>query len=338
LMLPKTIKQNDSQLWKLTEDFKLDNLYSPSWEFEDKIWTISPEDKQGYIEVKDSNSAKVLVISGEDVVLENKTETSASLWIRGTKNSEGYFSLKNKRTGKFLTVCIHTSRLWNLTDDSKLNNLYSSEWDFQDNKWTIPSEGTEGGYIEVTDKEGKVLAITDTDVVLEDKVETLTNSQIWIKGPVNSDEYFTLKNKGTGEFLQGEGTPMTSVKDFVLGEDGFDGSFGVGSSYGINVGGASITDGPKSDGVRGCTGELIITPQFKKGEIKKTTDDGFVKVIKIWANRNANKYKTRTITVHGTCCWEIYHRSGDSQTNLRPGQTNITPSVAYIRKLKTKKC
>ena len=72
---------------------------------------------------------------------------------------------------------------------------------------TMPSE-VKGG----KSNAGKVLAIAGTDVVLEDKVETLTNSQIWIKGPANSDGYFTLKNKATGEFLQGERTPMTSVK------------------------------------------------------------------------------------------------------------------------------
>ena len=114
-----------------------------------------------------------------------------------------------------------------------MNNLYSSElpfitnseWDFQDSQWTIPSEGTEG-YIEVTDKEGKnevntvpsqvkkvkVLAITESEVVLEDKADNSISSQIWIRGPTNSNGYFTLKNKGTGKFLQGERTPMTSVK------------------------------------------------------------------------------------------------------------------------------
>jgi len=334
LMLPKTLKQNDSQLWRFTkESSKLDNLYSSSWKFEDNMWTLpSDEDKEGYIEVKDSKM--VLAINGEDVELEDKVENSASsqIWIRGSKNSEGYFSLKNKKTGKFLTVCIHTSQLWSLTNDSRLNNLYSSE----DNKWT-PLEGTEG-YIEVTDKEGKieVLAINDTEVVLENKTETLTNSQKWIKGLANSDDYFTLKNKGTGEFLQGERNPMISVKDFILGED-FDGSLGVGSSYGINVGGASITSGPNSNGVRGCTGKLIITPPFKKGDIEKTKEDGFGYTAWIWANKKTDGYQTTKITVQGTCCWEIYHRLGESQKDLKPGQT-LAPSVAYIRKLKTKKC
>ena len=69
---------------------------------------------------------------------------------------------------------------------------------------TIPSEV----------KKVKVLAIniTESEVVLEDKADNSISSQIWIKGPANSDGYFTLKNKETGKFLQGDRTPMTSVK------------------------------------------------------------------------------------------------------------------------------
>ena len=94
----------------------------------------------------------------------------------------------------------------------------------------MPTEGAEGGYIEVTTEKGEtdvttipsvakkvqVLAINITDledkVVLEDKADNSLSSQIWIKGPENSDGYFTLKNKGTEKFLQGDKTPMTSVK------------------------------------------------------------------------------------------------------------------------------
>ena len=76
-------------------------------------------------------------------------------------------------------------------------------------------EVTEGGLIEVKEgnNSGKVLAITESEVDLQDKAEDKSiSSQIWIKGPANSDGYFTLKNKGTGKFLQGDPTPMTSVK------------------------------------------------------------------------------------------------------------------------------
>ena len=70
---------------------------------------------------------------------------------------------------------------------------------------------------------------------------------------------------------------------------------------------------------------------------RKTNETGFEEVFKIWGNKKKDKLKTAKITITGTCCWEIYSRTGDSQKNIRPGQT-ITPSVAYIRKLKTKKC
>ena len=70
---------------------------------------------------------------------------------------------------------------------------------------------------------------------------------------------------------------------------------------------------------------------------RKTKEDEFVEVFKIWANKKKDKKRTKKITVQGTCCWEIYSRTGDSQKNIRPGQT-LTPSVAYIKKLKTKKC
>ena len=105
-----------------------------------------------------------------------------------------------------------------------MNNLYNNEWDFQNNKWNIPTQGTDGVYIEVKAEKGetvgttitpevkKVLAITESEVGIEDKADNPISSQIWIKEPANSDGYFTLKNKGTGEFLQGEPTPMTSVK------------------------------------------------------------------------------------------------------------------------------
>merc|ERR1712008_160396 len=94
---------------------------------------------------------------------------------------------------------------------------------------------------------------------------------------------------------------------------------------------------PEHQGRRGCTGKLIMTPPFKKGDIEKTTEDGFIFTAWIWANKKRDGYRTTEITVQGTCCWEIYNRLGESRKDLKPGQT-ITPNIAYIRKLKTKKC
>ena len=88
----------------------MESLYSSIWEFENNTWTIIPSaDKEGCIEVKDSDLGKVLAINGEEVILEDKAEKSKSsqLWIKGSENSDGYFSLKNIETGKFLTLSIH---------------------------------------------------------------------------------------------------------------------------------------------------------------------------------------------------------------------------------------
>ena len=71
---------------------------------------------------------------------------------------------------------------------------------------------------------------------------------------------------------------------------------------------------------------------------RKIEKDGFKEVFQIWANKDKDKLRSTKITVHGTCCWEIFHRLGASQKDIKPGQTDITPSVAYIRTLKTKKC
>ena len=98
-----------AQLWRLTNESKLESLYSSIWEFENNNWTIPSDDKEGYVEVKDSNPGKVLAVNWEDVVLDDKAENLASsqLWIKGPKNSDDYFWLRHKETGKFLTLAFH---------------------------------------------------------------------------------------------------------------------------------------------------------------------------------------------------------------------------------------
>merc|ERR1712008_556711 len=91
-----------------------------------------------------------------------------------------------------------------------------------------------------------------------------------------------------------------------------------------------------STGTVGCRGKLIVEPKFRRGDIVKSSEEGFVEVFKIWANKKKDKVRTNKITILGTCCWVIEHRHGATQ-ELRPGQS-ITPSIAYIRKLKTMKC
>ena len=100
-----------AQFWRLTNASKLECLYSSTWEFDNITWTIPSDDKEGYVEVKDSsNPGKVMMaLSGEDVVLDDKAVklTSSQLWIKGSENSDGYFTLKNIGTGKFLTLAFH---------------------------------------------------------------------------------------------------------------------------------------------------------------------------------------------------------------------------------------
>ena len=127
--------------------------------------------------------------------------------------------LKDLSFSDFLSV-LFTAQLWRLSNESKLESLYSSSWEFDNNTWTIPTEDKED-YIKVTEglNSGKVLAVDGEDVVLDDEAVKSTSSQLWIKGPKNSDGYFWLKHKGTGKFLslfihkvKGERTTLISVK------------------------------------------------------------------------------------------------------------------------------
>jgi len=89
-------------------------------------------------------------------------------------------------------------------------------------------------------------------------------------------------------------------------------------------------DGPGPLDIRGgdCTGKLILEPPSKRGDIEGTFEVGTDQVFKIWENLKTDKFRTRRITVQGTCCWDIYNRDGDTQ-KLVPGQS-ITPSIAFI--------
>merc|ERR1711971_435553 len=84
----------------------------------------------------------------------------------------------------------------------------------------------------------------------------------------------------------------------------------------------------------GCTGKLTFEPQLRRGSVSRLN--------KYWtwirANMNGNRIRTTSITVQGTCCWEIHSRDGEKQ-ELFPGRgQKITPSIAYILKFKTKEC
>jgi len=92
----------------------------------------------------------------------------------------------------------------------------------------------------------------------------------------------------------------------------------------------------ESESPRGCTGKLIIAPPFRRGNIEKTDEDGYSMFWEIRANMNRDGIRTTSITVQGTCCWEISSRHGETQ-ELFPDQS-IKPQISYIRTLKTKKC
>ena len=71
-------------------------------------------------------------------------------------------------------------------------------------------------------------------------------------------------------------------------------------------------------------------------EYRKESGNGFDKSFTIKCNKNKDGCRTNNIEIKGTCCWEIFDRSGNDQ-EFTPGQDK-EPNIAYISKLKTKKC
>merc|ERR1712008_126746 len=61
-------------------------------------------------------------------------------------------------------------------------------------------------------------------------------------------------------------------------------------------------------GVDGCTGKAIFEPNFKRGDIEKSSEEGFGKVFQIQANKKKDKVRTSYIAIEGTCCWVIEDR------------------------------
>ena len=81
---------------------------------------------------------------------------------------------------------------WRLTDETKLEcRLLTEEWKYQDLKWSLPDEDTEG-CVEDQDS-GKVLTILDDKIVLEDKDDPLSDRQKWFRGVKDEDGWFSLK-------------------------------------------------------------------------------------------------------------------------------------------------
>jgi len=56
----------------------------------------------------------------------------------------------------------------------------------------------------------------------------------------------------------------------------------------------------------------------------------------VWKNYRRDRHRFEFIKVHGTCCWEIADRSGETEI-FRPGQERV-PRIAYVTKIKTVAC
>jgi hypothetical protein len=75
---------------------------------------------------------------------------------------------------------------------------FVSDWKYLDDQWSIPNKEESGKIEEITSR--RVLGHrNDDDVILETGKES--DYQIWIRGNVSIDGYFTLKNKATNKFL-----------------------------------------------------------------------------------------------------------------------------------------
>ena len=75
---------------------------------------------------------------------------------------------------------------------------FVSDWKYLDDQWSIPNEEESGKIEQVTSR--RVLGHRNyVDVILETRKDL--DHQIWIRGKVSIDGYFTLKNKATNNFL-----------------------------------------------------------------------------------------------------------------------------------------
>ena len=75
---------------------------------------------------------------------------------------------------------------------------FVSDWKYLDDQWSIPNEEESGKIEQVTSR--RVLGHRKNgDVILETRKDL--DHQIWIRGKVSIDGYFTLKNKATNKFL-----------------------------------------------------------------------------------------------------------------------------------------
>ena len=84
------------------------------------------------------------------------------------------------------------------------------------------------------------------------------------------------------------------------------------------------------------TFDILHLKKIKFMNSRKVVDNGFTKIFGIGCNRRRNRCRTKNIKIEGTCCWEISNRHGETE-EFKLGHDK-TPRIAYISRLKTKKC
>ena len=73
--------------------------------------------------------------------------------------------------------------------------------------WIFTPKDDDLIYIENTSKT-KVLGATSDDKVVEEDSDEDKAGQLWIKGELDADEYFTLKTSGVPKFLTAIGSDL----------------------------------------------------------------------------------------------------------------------------------
>ena len=96
-----------------------------------------------------------------------------------------------------------------LINRNTVRNAWPYDKNFTD-AFSLPNEGVEG-YIE--DATGKVLGIlSDKTVVLEERSSPVSDDQIWLKGAMDANEWFTFTNPKSGKVLTATSTSTLSIE------------------------------------------------------------------------------------------------------------------------------
>ena len=119
----------------------------------------------------------------------------------------------NKKQGiKATRVCklnsfSDKSQRWKLGSNNKLQNK-EGVWK-KDDSWNFNSKGDGWIWIENTSNSKVLGAASDGEVILEDSVEGKPQ-QLWRKGELDAENYFTLENSGVPKKV------LTAISEDVL--------------------------------------------------------------------------------------------------------------------------